>query len=102
MFRAVSLIEGISFIVLLAIAMPLKYVAGHPEVVTHAGRIHGALFVLFVVALVSAARDQGWDRRAQMTAFIAAILPLGAFWLERQFRAGRFPSVAAPATKAFE
>jgi integral membrane protein len=101
-FRAVSLIEGISYIVLLAIAMPLKYVAGHPEVVTHAGRIHGALFVVFIVALLAASREQGWDRRAQTTAFIAAILPLGAFWLERQFRTGRFPSAAPPATQSFE
>lgn len=91
-FRVVSLIEGISYVVLLAVAMPLKYAAGMPAVVSHAGRIHGALFVLFVLAIASVSADQKWPRRASMTAFIAALLPLGAFWLEREFRRGRFPA----------
>lgn len=91
-FRAISLIEGISYVVLLAIGMPLKYAAGMPALVTHAGRIHGALFVLFVLALASVSADQKWPRRATLTAFVAALLPLGAFWLERQLRRGRFPA----------
>jgi integral membrane protein len=92
LFRVVSFLEGISYVVLLGIAMPLKYVAGHPEAVTHAGRIHGALFVLFVIALVAASREQGWHRRAMTIAMIAAVLPLGAFWLEHQIRRRRFPA----------
>lgn len=91
-FRAISVIEGISYVALLAIAMPLKYAAGMPAVVTHAGRIHGALFVLFVIGLVSAATHQKWSRRAAAIAFVAALVPLGAFWLEREFRRGRFPA----------
>ena len=91
-FRLVSFVEGLSYAVLLAVAMPLKYVAGAPEAVALVGRIHGGLFVLFVLALLGAARDQVWSRRAQATAFVAGILPLGAFWLERQIRAGTFPA----------
>lgn len=92
LFRVVSLVEGLSYLVLLAIAMPLKYLAGHPEVVTRAGQIHGALFVLFVITLVGAAREHDWSRRATATAMVAGIVPLGAFWLEHQLRRGRFPA----------
>lgn len=91
-FRAISLIEGISYVLLLGIAMPLKYAAGMPAVVTHAGRIHGALFVLFVLALAHVSSTQKWPGRASATAFIAALLPFGAFWLERAFRRGQFPA----------
>lgn len=86
-FRVVSFIEGLSYVVLLGVAMPLKYLAGHAEAVTHAGRIHGGLFVLFVIALVATR----WPRPAQTTAFIAGLIPFGAFWLEHRIRAGKFP-----------
>ena len=98
LFRVVSLVEGLSYVVLLAVAMPLKYVAGHPEAVTHAGRIHGGLFILFVIALLLAAREQRWPRSASTTAFLAGIVPLGAFWLEHRLRSGSFPSRGGTAT----
>jgi len=90
-FRALSLLEGLSYVVLLAIAMPLKYLADVPEVVTHAGRIHGGLFVLFVIALVTVSAEHRWRLRTSATAMLAAIVPLGAFWLERALRRGEFP-----------
>jgi len=48
--RTIALIEGISFIVLLGIAMPLKYLAGMPQAVTFAGWLHGMLFIAFCIA----------------------------------------------------
>jgi integral membrane protein len=54
-FRVVSLLEGLSYVALMGIAMPLKYLAGNPGAVRIAGTIHGGLFVLFVLALVLAA-----------------------------------------------
>ena len=93
-FRLVSLLEGLSYVVLLGIAMPLKYLAGDTAAVPLAGRIHGGLFVLFVLALVHAAWVERWPRRAQGIAMIAALLPLGAFWLERGLRRGTFPPTA--------
>ena len=89
-FRAVSLLEGLSYVVLLGIAMPLKYVAGNPVPVRIAGALHGALFILFVLALLAAARASGWSRRQMTTAMIAALVPLGAFWLEHRLRRGTF------------
>ncbi|MDX2092303.1 MAG: DUF3817 domain-containing protein [Kofleriaceae bacterium] len=90
-FRIVSLLEGLSYVGLLGVAMPLKYLAGQPEAVMHLGRVHGLLFVLFVIALIGVSSEQQWRARASGTAMLAAILPLGAFWLERQLRRGAFP-----------
>ena len=90
-FRIVSLLEGISYVVLLAIAMPLKYAAGEPAAVAIVGRIHGGLFVLFGAALLHVAMREKWPRRAMVIAAIAAIVPLGAFWLERKLAARAWP-----------
>lgn len=92
-FRVVSLIEGLSYVVLVAIAMPLKYLAGNAEAVPLVGRIHGGLFVLFALALAAVSSSRGWNRRQVATAMIAALLPLGAFWLEHRIRRGTFDDV---------
>lgn len=85
-FRVVSLLEGVSYIVLLGVAMPLKYFAGNTTAVPLVGRIHGGLFVLFVIALAAVAAADRWPRREVMIAFVAAMLPFGALWLEHRFR----------------
>lgn len=86
-FRLVSLLEGISFLVLLGIAMPLKYAAGIPEVVRYVGWAHGLLFVLFILALLSASTAARWPLSKIAGAFIASVVPFGAFVLERRLRA---------------
>jgi integral membrane protein len=86
-FRLVSLLEGVSYIVLLGIAMPLKYAGGNTAIVPIVGPIHGALFVLFGLALYAVATNRDWSWRQSTIAMIAAIVPLGAFWLERRLRA---------------
>ncbi|PCC70604.1 integral membrane protein [Nannocystis exedens] len=85
-FRLVSLLEGISFLVLLGIAMPLKYAAGIPEAVRYVGWAHGLLFVLFILALLSASTAARWSLAKTAGAFIASVIPFGAFVLERRLR----------------
>ena len=85
-FRWVSLIEGVSYLVLVAIAMPLKYAAGMPGAVRVVGMAHGVLFVAFVLALAAAARRERWSLKQCAVAMVAALLPFGAFWLERRLR----------------
>lgn len=86
-FRVVSLLEGVSFLVLLGIAMPLKYAANLPEAVRYVGWAHGVLFVLFLLALGSASAAGRWPLTKIAGAFIASIVPFGAFVLERRLRA---------------
>lgn len=85
-FRLVSLAEGISYLALLAIAMPLKYLAGEPRGVQIVGWIHGALFVAFLTTLAQAAHAEGWRPSRVYRAFVASMVPFGAFLLERTIR----------------
>lgn len=85
-FRIVSLLEGLSYVGLLGIAMPLKYAADTPGAVRVAGMIHGVLFVAFCAALFSVATNRDWRVKQIAIAFIAALVPLGAFWLEHRLR----------------
>lgn len=87
-FRAISLAEGISYLVLMGVAMPLKYAAGVPSAVRLVGMLHGVLFVAFVVGLAFAAKAEHWRFRSISIAMIAALVPFGALWLERRLRSG--------------
>lgn len=84
--RAIALIEGVSFLLLLGVAMPLKYLAGMPQAVTVAGWLHGLLFIAFCIALTQARQDANWSPRQSGTVLIAALLPFGPFVIDKQLR----------------
>ena len=84
--RIVGILEGISFLVLLGIAMPLKYLAGQPQAVKVVGWVHGALFVAFVGALLQASTLRNWPMGRRTRAFVSALLPFGTFALDAQIR----------------
>jgi integral membrane protein len=82
----IALAEGTSFLILLFIAMPMKYMIGMPLAVRVVGSIHGLLFLLYVVRLASLRAQYQWDNRFSMQAFIAAILPFGTFLFDKYLR----------------
>ena len=84
--RIIALIEGISFIVLLGVAMPLKYFAGMPQAVTFAGWLHGMLFIAFCIALTQAHQEAQWSSWRSGTVLIAALLPFGPFVIDGRLR----------------
>jgi integral membrane protein len=75
--------EGISFIVLLAIAMPLKYLAGMQTPVRIVGSIHGVLFIWYAIALLQAKFANGFSNKKALIAFLLSFLPLGTFFLKK-------------------
>jgi integral membrane protein len=77
--RVAGFLEGMSFLILLGIAMPLKYLAGRPEAVQVVGMAHGVLFVLYVVLVGLAQREQRWPLRTSTWLLVAAFLPFGPF-----------------------
>ena len=85
--RAVAFIEGVSYLVLLLIAMPLKYWAGMPLAVRIVGSLHGGLFVwlalLVLVGMRTRGRSLGWGTRIG----VASVIPLGTFFLDRGLHA---------------
>ena len=84
--RLVGLAEGISFLVLLGIAMPLKYLAGWPAAVRVVGMLHGVLFVLFVLAVFEAIGSLRWTAKQVAVALLASLLPFGTLVLDRRLR----------------
>ena len=75
--------EGISYLLLLGIAMPLKHVAGMPQAVRVTGMIHGILFIIYIIALINAARTYHWSAKKITLGFIASLIPFGPFYLDR-------------------
>ncbi len=85
-FRFISFIEGVSFIVLLFIAMPLKYYFGYPIATKVIGSIHGILFIGFIVLLVQSIKEYRFSTKFGMTLFIASLLPFGTFFTDKMLR----------------
>jgi len=83
--RIIAILEGISFLVLLGIAMPLKYLAGIPEVVRIVGMAHGVLFVLYVVLLIQVTIEKSWSFKKFILAFIASFIPFGTFYADAKW-----------------
>ncbi len=85
--RVVALVEAISYLVLLGVAMPLKYVRGEPLAVTVVGMLHGLLFLLLVWLLLRAHFEAKWSKRRVWLVFAASLVPLWPFVLDRRVRA---------------
>jgi len=85
-FRMIALAEGISFLTLLLMAMPMKYLMGMPEVVRVVGSIHGALFVLYLGLLAMLHFRQRWSVSFSLYALLASVIPFGTFMLDKQLR----------------
>ena len=85
-FRKIAFADGLSFLILLGIAMPLKYFANMPMAVRIVGGLHGALFVAFIVlaweVMGSAKKNYGWFFKA----LLASIIPFGTFVLDREWK----------------
>jgi integral membrane protein len=82
-FRWIALIEGISFLVLLFIAMPLKYLFDMPLAVRITGGAHGLLFLLFCGALFRVVLERHWPVKRWALAFLSSLVPFGTFALDR-------------------
>ena len=80
--RLVGFLEGLSFLVLLGIAVPLKYFFGQPAAVKAVGMAHGGLFVLYCLLVVGAAAQYSWSWRKTALALLASVVPFGTFWAD--------------------
>ncbi len=85
-FRWISLIEGVSFLVLLFIAMPLKYTMDMPLAVTYVGWVHGLLFIIYIYIVFPTAKKLDWNFSRTFFALLASILPFGPFIFDRNLK----------------
>lgn len=83
-YRINAFLEGISFLVLLGIAMPLKYMYNKPEMVKIVGMAHGLLFVSYILLVVIVREQLKWNLKNTLLALIASVLPFGTFYADRK------------------
>lgn len=98
-FCFIAFWEGVSYLALLFVAMPLKYAAGMPLAVKYTGWAHGALFIAYVMLLIACWLQAGWRAKRVIGFFIASLLPFVPFWVEarlkrEQAEAGQFSGSA--------
>jgi integral membrane protein len=86
--RVIGFWEGASFLVLLGIAMPLKYAYGQPEAVRVVGLAHGILFMLYLWAAVQAALEHNWTWKRTGWVMLASLLPAGPFVVDARLLRG--------------
>lgn len=86
-FRWIGYLEGTSLLVLLFIAMPIKYIFHHPEAVRAVGSIHGFLFISYIALATMLAGEERWGFKKWFTAFILSCLPTGTFIFDRKYMA---------------
>lgn len=82
--RLLALVEGISYLVLLGICMPLKYGFDIPEPTRPIGMAHGILFVAYCLWVVIVGRQKQWSNKTMMWAFVASLLPFGTFIADKR------------------
>ncbi|MBK7444375.1 MAG: DUF3817 domain-containing protein [Bacteroidetes bacterium] len=83
-FRKVAIFEGISFLLLLFIAMPLKYGANIPQAVDIMGWIHGMLFISYMFTGLNVKIAHDWSFKKTALAVVASIIPFGPFILDKK------------------
>ena len=84
--RKAGIAEGVSFLVLLIIAMPLKYFFNLPMTVKIFGWAHGVLFISFLVLAWEIRTDFNKSNKWFGVAFVAALIPCGTFWFDKQLK----------------
>jgi integral membrane protein len=84
--RVVGLLEGLSFLLLLFIAMPMKYMFDNPVLVKYVGMGHGILFILFLIVLFAVCEKQKWSITIFLMGLAASILPFGPFVFDRKLK----------------
>lgn len=84
LLRLLGFLEGISFILLVFIAMPIKYIGGNPQPVQVFGQAHGLLFVIFIVYTVFNGIKLKWTYNVIIQVLISSILPFGTFYIDKK------------------
>lgn len=83
--RVIAILEGISLLILIFIAVPLKYGANNPQLVKMMGPIHGSLFLLFLFNTLSVGVEQNWKfKETTWKVLLACIIPFGTFYIDRK------------------
>jgi|UniRef100_UPI0040482FDB integral membrane protein len=84
-FRIVSFLEGVSYLLLLFIGTPVKYFGEDPSYVKMLGMPHGILFMLYVILAFMLKNEMQWDRKNFAIILLCSVLPFGTFYMDRKY-----------------
>ena len=84
-FRIVSILEGLSYIILLFIAVPIKYLGDDESYVKMFGMPHGLLFVAYIVLAFLIKDSLKWDMKTLLIVLAASIIPFGTFYIDKKY-----------------
>ncbi|NAS30222.1 DUF3817 domain-containing protein [Flavobacteriaceae bacterium R38] len=84
-FRITAILEGISYLLLFAVSMPLKYLLNIPEPNIYIGYAHGFLFMAYVVLAIVLCYKKSWSFKLFIILFIASLLPFGTFYIDKRY-----------------
>jgi integral membrane protein len=82
--RIIAFIEGFSFLAILFVTMPLKYLYNMPNPNKFWGSLHGFLFIAYIIALIMEANKQKWKFNILFWGFVASIIPFGTFVADKK------------------
>ncbi len=84
-FRLFAILEGISYLALFAISMPLKYMAEIREPNLYIGYAHGFLFLGYTILAIVVCMEKKWSLKRFLKLFVASLLPFGTFYIEMKY-----------------
>ncbi len=85
-FRLINFIEGVSYLLLLFVAMPLKYMFDYPIATKIMGMTHGVLFVIFLILLSQAIQKYKFSAKFGIMLFVASLLPFGTTFTDKKLK----------------
>lgn len=85
LFRTTSILEGISYLSLFAVTMPLKYLAGLPTPNKYVGYAHGALFIAYIILAVIFWFRKKWSFKKGAILLLASLLPFATFYVDQKY-----------------
>jgi integral membrane protein len=84
-FRITALLEGVSYLLLLFIASPIKWFLEDPQYVKMLGMPHGVLFIAYVVLSILISADMKWSTKTVWIVLIASVIPFGTFYIDKKY-----------------
>lgn len=85
LFRATSILEGISYLALFAVTMPLKYLADLPMPNKYVGYAHGVLFIAYIVLAIVFWTQKKWSYKRGFILLLASLLPFATFYVDNKY-----------------
>lgn len=84
-FRLISYLEGISYLLILFVTMPLKYLFASPEPNRVIGMAHGFLFLLYIVFAFLIKPEKKWNNKTLLIVLLCSVIPFGTFWMDKKY-----------------